>query len=158
MLATDVIRPDRHGSRRPAVVNVKPTENALDRDWLGRVDDRHRIRWYALAEPLMRPTLVEQAPIRMITRPMFGACTTPGTRCTVKTSSCTASNAVHGPCSDATSRAMVAGKAGKSRPGCSMEFAAHVCSSRRYRASHGRHCAISATCLTTRKLGAAQER
>ena len=43
------------------VVNVKPAEHALDRDRLGRVDDHHRIHWYALAESLMRPTFVEVA-------------------------------------------------------------------------------------------------
>jgi hypothetical protein len=61
VLATDVVRPDRHRSRRSAVVNVKPAEHALDRDRLRRIDDRHRIRWYALAESLMRPTFVEVA-------------------------------------------------------------------------------------------------
>lgn len=29
----------------------------------GSVDDRHRIGWYALAEPLMQPTFVEVARI-----------------------------------------------------------------------------------------------
>src|SRR5262249_20949357 len=35
VLVIDLVRPDRHRSRRPAVVDVKPTEHALDRDRLG---------------------------------------------------------------------------------------------------------------------------
>jgi hypothetical protein len=40
------------------VVNVKPTEHAFDRDGPGRVNDHHRIRWYALAEPLLTEPLL----------------------------------------------------------------------------------------------------
>ena len=61
VLATDAVRQDRHGSRRPAVVNVKPAEHARDLDRPGRVGVQDRLRRYALSKPLVRAALVEVA-------------------------------------------------------------------------------------------------
>jgi hypothetical protein len=61
VLATELIRRDHHGSRRPTVVDVKPAEHAHDRDRLGRVDGRHMSRRYALVQALVRAALVEIA-------------------------------------------------------------------------------------------------
>src|SRR5213078_4828566 len=61
VLATELIRRDPHGSRRPTVVDVKPAEHAHDRDRLGRVDGRHLSRRYALVQALVRAALVEIA-------------------------------------------------------------------------------------------------
>jgi hypothetical protein len=61
VLATYRIRHDDHRSRRPTVVDVEPAEHALDRDRLERVDRCHATRRYALAEPLVRSTLVKNS-------------------------------------------------------------------------------------------------
>jgi hypothetical protein len=50
VLATDVIRRDHDSSRRPAVVDVKPAEQARDPDRLGRVDVQDGIRRHALSQ------------------------------------------------------------------------------------------------------------
>jgi hypothetical protein len=59
VLATDVVRQDRLGSRCPAVVDVKPTEHARDLDRLGQVDVQDRFRRHPLPNALVRSALVE---------------------------------------------------------------------------------------------------
>ncbi len=59
MLATDVVRKDRHESSGPAVVDVKPAEHARDLDRLGRVDVQDGLRRHTLPDPLVGPVLVE---------------------------------------------------------------------------------------------------
>ena len=50
---------DRHRSRRPAVVDVKPAEHTRDLDRLGQVDVQDGFRRHALSNPLVRSALVE---------------------------------------------------------------------------------------------------
>jgi hypothetical protein len=59
VLATDVVRQDRLGSRCPAVVDVKPTEHARDLDRLGQVDVQDGFRRHPLPNALVRSALVE---------------------------------------------------------------------------------------------------
>jgi hypothetical protein len=59
VLATDVVRQDRHESSGPAVVDVKPAEHALDLDRLGPVEGHDRPRGRALPECLVRSALVK---------------------------------------------------------------------------------------------------
>ena len=59
VLATDVVRQDRHESSGPAVVDVKPAEHARDLDRLGRVDVHDGLRRHTLPDPLVGPVLVE---------------------------------------------------------------------------------------------------
>src|SRR5215468_8254117 len=57
LLATDLVREDHDASRRPAIVDGEPAEQARDRDRLRRVGDRQGTRWYALLDALMRSAL-----------------------------------------------------------------------------------------------------
>ena len=58
VLATDVVRQDRLGSRCPAVVDVKPTEHARDLDRLGPGRCPGRFRRHPLPNALVRSALV----------------------------------------------------------------------------------------------------
>src|SRR5258705_2097383 len=58
VLATDVVRQDRLGSRCPAVVDVKLTEHARDLDRLGQVDVQDGFRRHPLPTALVRSALV----------------------------------------------------------------------------------------------------
>jgi hypothetical protein len=61
VLATDAIQLDHDASRGSAVVGVKSTEHARDHGRLGRVRSGRKGYGYALAQPLVRPALVEVA-------------------------------------------------------------------------------------------------